>query len=617
MSTTDDVIEALRAGAYRQADAILATSGAAKRNVAPKLRLLWALTRAMRRNLREAVDVLTEVCGRDTRSGEAVYQKLQRLVGSLNTLLPPAGAQEIRLRIGDYFLRAEKPEEAMLWLGDAHAAHPDDPLASYLEANCRFALYGERRALRDMELALPQAAADAARGYFIIGGAAALWYRLGAAHEHVTNLEEAARFLAKSVELTPENSGNFAPRLLLGHVLIRLGRFDEAIAQLDPIPPGAENYSYALRYRAVAFSSIGDPEMALALLREAAEIDPLGAPIFLEEGRVHLATDNLEGAEMALARAFRTDPDLPGLKSAMIALEQRLGRIMDPDAGLPAPDTFDIPEEFVLRLDDPAIGKRARLRDGLSSHLSLIRTIMLREMLKKGQKGMGYAGMLLEPLAWVVAIDIAWHLRDHTAKHGVTLEAFLISGLAPYFLFYAHVLGKVSSAVTGNTNLLHFRRVTPLILIVANLLREFLTALIAYVVIVGGLGLFQSNPQIADPLTILVAVAGMSMLAAIGGVLFGLGQLAIPWLHLVQMFYMRLMFIFSGCFFFANDLPPQMAYYASFNPLLELIEFVREAFFRQYQSRYAMWEYPLVFIIVGMVLILVLERATRRYLAAA
>jgi ABC-type polysaccharide/polyol phosphate export permease len=60
-----------------------------------------------------------------------------------------------------------------------------------------------------------------------------------------------------------------------------------------------------------------------------------------------------------------------------------------------------------------------------------------------------------------------------------------------------------------------------------------------------------------------------------------------------------------------------MAYYASFNPLLELIEFVREAFFRQYQSRYAMWEYPLVFIIVGMVLILVLERATRRYLAAA
>ncbi len=618
MSSADDAIEALRAGAYQQADAILASLGAAKRNVAPKLRLLWALTQVMCRNLGDAVDALAEVCGRDTRSHEAVYQQLQRLVGSLSTLFRPPAAQEIRLRIGDYFLRQEKPEEAMLWLEDALTAHPDDPLAVFLQANCRFALYAERRALHDMEAILPVAAADRARAYFIPGGAGTLWYRLGAAHERVTNLDDAARFLAKSIELTTGGTDDSAQRLMLGYVLIRLGRFEDAVAQLGAISPSAENYCYALRYRAVAIFKTGDTETALALLREAAGLDPLAALTFLEEGRIHLATDNLADAEAALARAFRTDPDLPGLKSAIIALEQRFDRRLDPDAGLPPPHEFDIPEEFAPRLDDPAIGKRPQLRNGLASHLSVIYTIMLRDTLNKhGAGGLGYAGIILEPLAWIVAIDVAWRLRGHHTEHGVSLEAFLISGLAAYFLFHSHVLSTVSGAVTGNTNLLNFRRVTPLVLIMASGLREFLMALIAYTVVIAGLTLYQDDFQIADPLMLLTALVGISMLAVIGGVLFGLGKLAVPWLQLVQTFYMRLMFIFSGCFFFANDLPPQVAYYASFNPLLSLMEFLREAFFPQYVSRYATWEYPLIFIVVGIALVLVLVRATRRYLVTA
>jgi capsular polysaccharide transport system permease protein len=243
---------------------------------------------------------------------------------------------------------------------------------------------------------------------------------------------------------------------------------------------------------------------------------------------------------------------------------------------------------------------------------------MVRDILNKhGQGELGYVGMVLEPLVWIASIDLAWHLKGHSVKDGISLESFLISGLGAYFLFYAHVLVTVSSSVTNNTNLLYFRRVTPLVLIVASVLREFLTSMIVYVTVIGGLSLYQNNLQLADPLKLLVVLAGISLLAAIGGVLFGLGQLVIPWLRLVQLVYIRIMFIFSGGFFFANDLPPQIAYYASFNPLLDLIEFLRESFYAQYQSHYATWQYPLSFIAVGLVLILVLERTTRRYLVTA
>jgi len=110
-----------------------------------------------------------------------------------------AAAQEVRLRVGDYFLRDEKPEEARPWLAAALSEAPEDPIAIYLQANCRFGLYGERQALVEMESIVDRAVAEVERAYFVVVGTAAFWFRLGLAYDRMKNLEAAATYLGKAV----------------------------------------------------------------------------------------------------------------------------------------------------------------------------------------------------------------------------------------------------------------------------------------------------------------------------------------------------------------------------------------------------------------------------------
>jgi capsular polysaccharide transport system permease protein len=611
----DEAAAALRRQAYERADGILAALGGAKPGTAVRARAMWALAQIMLRKFGAGVDALLESAGRGPNRNQPIYPRLLLWVGPLDELLCEKAAQEVRLRVGDYFLREEKPEEAILWLSAARAADDADPLAIYLEANGRFALYGERQAVREMESVLERAADQKERAYFVGGGAAALWYRLGIAHDRMKNLETAAQYLATAVRLTSDND---AQRLLLGDVLIRLGRFDDAIAELEAIPRFADNYRFAARLCAVALFRTGQTDEALSLLREVADLDPLDAVTFLELGRIYLAIGNTEKAEVALARAFRTDADMPGLKSAIITLERDLGRRMDADAGMPQITSIAVPNEFAPRPDDPALGRRPSLRSGIANFVNVLGTIMVRQMMTRHHhSGMGYLWAIAQPLAYVAALNLVYALAGRHAPYGNSTTAFLVAGIVPFICFFVRVQAAASGAVAGNLSFLYFRQVTPLLLIIANCLLEYLTGLVVLAIIIAGLSLYQGALQLNDPLTMLIALTCLAILGMVAGTVFGLGRLVIPGLGLVETIFFRLMFFFSGALFMANSLPARMRYWALMNPLLHLIEFIRDGFFTTYHSRYANWHYPLSFVVCGLALMMMVIRATRRYVVAA
>jgi capsular polysaccharide transport system permease protein len=615
MNGIDEAIAALQAGEYDQADEILDALGAGKPGAAVRARTLWAIAQILRRNFSDdTVEALLEVERRAPNRAAPIYEKVLLLTGPLDSVLPVEGVQEIRLRIGDYFLRDDRADEAMTWLAAALAAAPEDPIAIYLEANCRFALYGERQAVRDMEAILHRAAADTQRAYFVGGRTAAFWYRLGLAHDRMKNLDEAAGYLAEAVALDAENE---TPRVLLGDILIQLGRFDEAIEVLAPIPRYVDGYRYAARLRAVALYRIGEIEDALALLQEVAEIDPLGANTFLEMGRIYLALGDIERAETALARAFRTNPELAGLKSAIVTLERHLERHLDPDAGMPEATEFEIPEEFAPRPDDPALAERPDFRTAWTTYLRVLHALIVRDILAlHAHSGMGYFWAFAQPLALIGALSAVFMIVGRQPPLGTSVIAFLAVGIVPYLSFYARVQSAVSSAVRSNVSLLYFRQVTPLVLIVAAFVREYLTSMAVFVVIAGGIAFYDKSVDVNDPLAILAAVTCISLLGAIVGVLFGLGELAIPSLVVVETAVTRVMFFFSGALYYANLIPTRMRQFALLNPLLHLIEFVRGGYLSVYHSRYAVWYYPLEFIGIGLALVMVLLYSTRRYIVA-
>jgi capsular polysaccharide transport system permease protein len=139
---------------------------------------------------------------------------------------------------------------------------------------------------------------------------------------------------------------------------------------------------------------------------------------------------------------------------------------------------------------------------------------------------------------------------------------------------------------------------------------------VVFVVIAFGLSLYDKAFTIEDPLTILFALFGISLFGMIIGALFGLGRLAFPALQLAETVVHRMMFFFSGALFYANLVPARERAWALYNPLLHLIEFVRDGIFKNYHSRYADWPYPWTVIILGVGLMVLVISATRRYVAA-
>jgi capsular polysaccharide transport system permease protein len=614
VSDIEAATAALRAAEYNRADGILTTLGGGKSGNAARLRLLWAITQIMCRKFGDGIEAILEVAGRARDRSDPIYRKVLLATGPLESLLPAAAAQEVRLRVGDYFLREEMADEAMAWLSAARAAAPADPLAIYLDANCRAALYGERRAVAEMEEILDRAAAETERAYFVAGGTAALSYRLGLAYERMRALAPAALHLRAAVRLDPRAE---SPRILLGDVLIRLGLFEEAAAQLGAVDKTAEAYHIAARLRAGALFRLGETEAALELLREVADLDPLGALTFLEMARIYLALGDGERAEVALARAFRTNPELPGLEAAIVSLERQLGRHMDPDAGLPPPESFAIPAAFAPHPDDPAVARRPSLRAGIAAHLRVLHALIVRDILSKhSHAGMGYLWAFAQPLVYVVTLDLVYTLVGRHAPLGTSNFAFLAAGIVPFFCFYIQVQSAVSSAVSSNLNLLYFRQVTPLSLILANAVRQYLTGLIFFAVICAGIAYFDPKVELSNPLLMWAAVTCLALLAMCIGSIIGIGELAFPWLRLLEVVIFRFMFFFSGALFYANMMPPQYRRWALLNPLFHLIEFVREGFFGTYHARYANWHYPLEWIVVGLCIMMLLLSKARQYAAA-
>jgi capsular polysaccharide transport system permease protein len=610
----DDALEPLRTGAYSRAELMLRELGADKPKAGPQLKGLWAVALLAERSFGAGVRALIETTARYPNRHVSVMRRFLHFTGPLEALLPPDALLEIRLRLGDYYLRREEPQEAADWLRAALAIAPDDPWAIYLDANCRFALRREERAIADMERAAANAEQEPKKAFLVGGGVAALWHRIGLAHGKLRRLDEAAECLERAVRLAPENPYQ---RFWLGDVLFRAGRYHEAIGHLATVGRDAENYAAAARLHAVCLFMLDQPESALALLSELVAIDPLDAATFRELGRIHLAAGNTDAAEVAIARAFRTAPDLPGLKSLITDLEVRMGRLMDGDAGLPEITSFAMPAEFAPKPDDPRLLEVPGLRAAFAVHLRIMSTIMLREMLGRySHSALGYLWAIVQPLIYVATLDAVYILAGRTVPLGTSREAFLVTGIVPLVCFYMNVQSAASRAVGSNLNLLYFREVTPLVLILANVLLEYLTGLTVFALIVGVLFAVGITTEINEPLTVLAALTLLSVLGMVVGTMFGLGELALPSLKLLNSAVNRLAFFMSGALYYANELPERIRTYALLNPLLHLIEFVRDGFFTTYHSRYAEWRYPLTFVICGILVMLTIERAGRRFIVA-
>ena len=242
----------------------------------------------------------------------------------------------------------------------------------------------------------------------------------------------------------------------------------------------------------------------------------------------------------------------------------------------------------------------------------VIMALILREVhTLYGSSRLGYLWAVIQTM---FGIGIFWGIREIAgarAPHGMSILIFLLAGFGLWTMF-SKTLSKCMSAVSGNKALLTFPQVTPLDLMLSRMIVVWGTQLFSGCVIAGA-ALFSGISIYISNWTGLFAAVLLTPLLGLGcGILCA--SLAVFWPTLEKIIPMalRILFFASGIFFSVSAFPKSVADILLLNPVMQLIELLRQSLSRGYVAPTYDYLYIVAFCVVSLCLGGLLERYARK-----
>ncbi len=208
---------------------------------------------------------------------------------------------------------------------------------------------------------------------------------------------------------------------------------------------------------------------------------------------------------------------------------------------------------------------------------NILYAFIIREFQRKYDKGyFRYFSIILGPSVQLGIMVAIFTVMGRKTVVGLSIPLFILTGLLPYSFFTT--AGNCLTIVSGNRTLLSYRQVKIIDVILSSILMELLILVIIFcsgLFICGYLGLAI---MIYNPLSLMFAFGllffltlGMAMILAVIGFYFS------EFNYAIQVIF-RALFYISGVFFSIENIPVQYQKYLLWNPLLQLIEFIRFSF---------------------------------------
>ncbi len=248
----------------------------------------------------------------------------------------------------------------------------------------------------------------------------------------------------------------------------------------------------------------------------------------------------------------------------------------------------------------------------------VIHALVLREVnVKFARQRLGYLWAFVEPVAFIAAFALILSVGGRSLPAGMPAVPFLITGIIPFFLF-RDVVTATLRGVSANKALLVYPQVTAFDVMIARFLLETATAIIVFVVLLAALMAFGTDIRIERPVEafgwlIAMGLAGFGFGAACGALepIFPAVERIVPAVILRPLFWI------SGVFFTSGMLPPDLRDVALINPLLQIIELLRSAFFHEFENQHASYLYAIFALLGALFLAALLHRALRRHILIA
>jgi capsular polysaccharide transport system permease protein len=251
---------------------------------------------------------------------------------------------------------------------------------------------------------------------------------------------------------------------------------------------------------------------------------------------------------------------------------------------------------------------------GLKVQKRVVWALMLRETKTLfGKHKLGYLWVVINA---AFQVGVFWAIREVAGfqpPHGMSTPVFLLGGFIPWFIF-SNGVSDGMSAIWANRSLLTYPQVFPLDPLIARIwLQSAVQTLVFIILLCVAWGMGQ-HVAIANPHAILVALFLALLLGFGGGAICSALNLMWPTTSQLVPMLMRVLFFTSGLFFSVVDLPAAAQKILFFNPVTHIIEYLRYGFVDGYGVHYISLPYAFSFALLLLVVGLLLERYSRRYL---
>jgi capsular polysaccharide transport system permease protein len=242
--------------------------------------------------------------------------------------------------------------------------------------------------------------------------------------------------------------------------------------------------------------------------------------------------------------------------------------------------------------------------------------LMLRNMRTKFfGNGLGYLVAVAWPLTHILVLVILFSVAGRAAPFGDSVALFIATGVVPFQTFN-YLARFMMFAVARNRPLLAFPEVKVLDMLFSSALLEVLSAfsvVIVFLIIAWFAGI-DAWPR--DVVQACYALGACILLGLGFGLFNGVLVLAFPPWMTGYALVTIILWMTSGVYFVPDALPGPIREALTYNPVVQLIEWMRSAYFEGYGGLILDRPYVIGYACVSIFLGLLLERATRGHLLA-
>lgn len=237
----------------------------------------------------------------------------------------------------------------------------------------------------------------------------------------------------------------------------------------------------------------------------------------------------------------------------------------------------------------------------LRLQIRVIGGLVLRETRAAfGASSVGYLWAIITPTASVAMLVFIFSLIGRHAPFGASLALFFATGILT-LQFFSELSSKLAAAFNANKALLTYPVIKELDTLIARALLVAATYLMIMVLFFGGLVLLDLAPPPPRPENAVLAFLATLLLGfGMGSINAVISSLWETWTQ-VERVLTRPLFFLSGIFYVPSHLPPEAVAVLKWNPILHLIEWMREGFYTNYNSLVLDRGYP---VLVAVLLVL-------------